>query len=155
MTDADLNDALTAMRETGGALEFMQLAARSARRLPAVLNAIEEGADAFLRHTDGIRAGIGDPTASRALFELTTARERLDALERERAELESTVGRALVLIQAIREDMGDGCASSVERHYLDGESWAAIADGEGVSYRTVMYRRESALDYLDALSRVI
>lgn len=147
-----IDDALAALRETGGAVEFMELAARAARRLPAVLNAVAEGADAFARRTDGVKSGIGDPTAARAIFELTTARAWLESLERERVELEQTIGRALALIESVRESMGDGCADALERHYVDGEPWQDVADDAGVTYRTVMYRRESALVYLDDLA---
>lgn len=127
-------------------------AARAARRLPTVVAELE-GLDAAWRYSGewlgggSSHAGCCDPTAARAGYRM----RRTKALEDERAELERVVSEAVALVEGVGALLGQGYADALRLRYVEGKTWAEVAEVLGTSERTPFNRARTAFDLIDSL----
>lgn len=100
-----------------------------------------------------------DPTANRAIYAVDTLGDKLDALHAEERELETLIGETLAIIEGVRDGFGEKYADVLDAHYIDGETWAQIAEcyesphegKETVSKWTVRGWAHVALDWIDSV----
>lgn len=89
------------------------------------------------------RTGTSDPTMTMAM--------KRDKLESERDALVDRIGRSLVLIQRVRDGLGEKYASVLEWRYIDGDLWHDITHDHRVPRTTARDRRDVALDWVDSI----
>ena len=102
--------------------------------------------------------GISDPTAAAAIEQLTDTAERLEELKKRESELTYRIGETLVIIERVREGLGDEYASLLEQRYIDCLSWRDVEyGGKRVARSTGSMRVQVAFDWIDSLgvSRVL
>lgn len=136
--EAFFRDALAASRGLEG----------NRRRIDAVeqeLDAAGCGSPRLGPH--GTSGGQSDPVYAGALRRMA-ARGRLDALLRERADLEATVGDCMAVIHGMERALGEPTARTMELRYVDGLPWSEVASELGVTERTALRRRSVAVDWL-------
>lgn len=110
---------------------------------------------------EGVRASTDtpDPTASRAIYAVDELADKLDALRAEERELTDLIGESIVIIEAVKRGFGEKYADVLDAHYIDGETWAQIAEcyesphegKETVSKWTVRGWAHVALDWIDSV----
>jgi hypothetical protein len=104
-------------------------------------------------HPEGVRSShaIGDPTANKAIRYVDVVEAKLAELRKEETELVDFIGEALVIIQAVRDGLGEDYADALEWRYIDGATWRYIQDMYGVMRRTGNRRICVAFDWIDSL----
>ena len=133
------------------ARQLFEDAARAARRLEVVRAELEAVDEAWRRGewlgTGASRVGRSDPTAARAVARLN----RRQTLEDERAELERVVAEAVALVDGVGALLGQGYADALRLRYVEGKTWAQVAEVLGTSERTPFNRARVAFDTIDGL----
>lgn len=100
-----------------------------------------------------------DPTASRAIYRVDELADKLEALRKEEAELQSLIGESLVIIAAVRDGFGEKYADVLDARYIDNETWTEIAKRyesnhqgkETITTRTVQNWAQVAFDWVDSV----
>lgn len=150
MTGAAL-EALAVMRDYGNARAFFATVAHAVTRLDAVtceLDALAEGMPhSGSGHAPG--SGIGKPTEARALWLLCDAPAMAQRLQDERERLRYVIGCGLVLCRYAADGIGATYGDVLERHYIDCEPWASVAEDVGYSVGHAKRLGGVALDWLD------
>ena len=110
---------------------------------------------------DGVKTAhsTSDPTAQKAIYNVDELGEKLTALRQEERELQNFIGESLVIISAVRSELGDKYADVLESRYIDGEKWQDIADRfesnhenrDSVNHRTVQNWAQVAFDWIDSV----
>ena len=95
--------------------------------------------------------GISDPTARQAIYRAGELAERMEALREEERDLIDSIGQALVVIESVRDGLGERYADILEAVYIDRLSMRAASDRLGVSKSSVHQWRNIALDWLDSV----
>lgn len=98
----------------------------------------------------GGHAGISDPTASKALFLLTTDQKEREKAKRKLAVCDELVGVGLRVINAVDKGLGERYAHALELHYVDCLSIRDCAERLNVSAATVKRDLGIACDWLDS-----
>lgn len=99
----------------------------------------------------GSRRQLPNPTANAAIHHIDYVEKALQVLRVEERELTETIGRVLVIIQAVRDGLGDKYADVLEWRYIDCLTWPRIRDEYGVSKTTRNDRANVALDWVDSI----
>lgn len=119
-------------------------------RLDEVHALIMTGCDDW--HPDsGKGSGIGDPTANRAIRNVDVLADKLEALKAEEQELTRLIGDSLVIIQAVRDGLGEEYGDVLEARYIDCWQWQRIADDYGIPRSTGHYLLNIAFDWIDSV----
>lgn len=119
-------------------------------RLGDVQALIMSGCDDW--HPDSVHApGISDPTANRAIRNITVLADKLDALRAEEEELTNLIGDSLVVIQGVRDGLGERYAQLLEARYIDCWSWDRVDDEYGIGRSTGHYLLGIAFDWIDSV----
>ena len=114
--------------------------------LDSIKALIMSGGDDWL--PPGVKSSaISDPTATRAIRNVDELQERLQALRSRESELEGFIGVSLVLIEAVRDGLGDKYANVLDQRYIDGMTWREI----GVAKSTGKVWVAVAFDYIDSV----
>lgn len=100
-----------------------------------------------------------DPTANRAIYNVDERAEMLAALRKEERELTQLIGESLVIIDGVRDGLGDKYADVLDARYIDGEKWQDIADRfesshenkDTVKPRTAQNWAQVAFDWIDSV----
>ena len=97
------------------------------------------------------RHSTPDPTANAAIRHVDELEEKLKALREEETELIDMIGEALVIIQAVRDGLGNKFADVLEWRYIDCLSWGKINRMYDVPKRTGHDRLNIAFDWIDSI----
>ena len=97
------------------------------------------------------RKAISDPTANAAIRHVDELDGKLTALRAEEAELTDLIGEVLVIIQAVRDGLGDKFANLLEWRYIDCMSWSYIRREYDVAKRTRQRNICIAFDWIDSI----
>lgn len=120
------------------------------RRLDDVHALIMSGCDDW--HPDGGKgAGIGDPTANRAIRNVDVLADKLDALRAEERELTSLIGDSLVIIEGVRRGLGERYGDVLEARYIDCWEWATVTAHYEIPKSTGGYMLGIAFDWIDSV----
>lgn len=92
-----------------------------------------------------------DPTASRAIYRVDELADKLEALRKEEAELQSLIGESLVIIAAVRDGFGEIYATLLEHRYIDVWTWGQIYDEYEIQKSTGHYLLGIAFDWIDSV----
>ena len=96
--------------------------------------------------------GISDPTASRAIRNVDEWGEKLAALRQREDELEDFIGVSLMLIEAVRNGLGNDYADILDARYIDCLAWRDVyVGGERIKKRTGQTKVSIAFDYIDSV----
>ena len=95
--------------------------------------------------------GVADPTASKAIRNVDEWGEQLVELRKREAELEHFIGVTLVIIEAVRNGLGDDYAALLDARYIDDEPWAHITEELGVTRQNGHYLLNIAFDWIDSV----
>ena len=120
-------------------------------RLHDVQLLIMNGCEDWRPQTVRARRQVPDPTANAAIYHVDQVEKMLHALKVEESELLRTIGAALVIIQGVRDGLGDKYADVLEWRYIDCRTWEYIRDEYGVSRRTGNRRANVAFDWADSI----
>ena len=120
-------------------------------RLHDVQLLIMNGCEDWRPQTVRARRQVPDPTANAAIYHVDQVEKMLRALKAEESELLRTIGAALVIIQGVRDGLGDKYADVLEWRYIDCRTWKYIRDEYGVSRRTGNRRANVAFDWADSI----
>lgn len=134
------------------ARQLFEDAARAARRLEVVRAELDAVDEVWRRGGEWLGigaspAGRSDPTAARAVARLNRRR----TLEDERAELERVVAEAVALVEGVGALLGQGYADALRLRYVEGKTWAEVAELLGTCERTPFVRTRTAFDLIDSL----
>ncbi|MBQ9002379.1 MAG: hypothetical protein IJ087_11045 [Eggerthellaceae bacterium] len=97
------------------------------------------------------RRQVPDPTANAAIYHVDEIEQLMAALRAEERELLRTIGAALVIVQGVRDGLGDKYADVLEWRYIDCRTWNYIRDEYGVSRQTGNRRANVAFDWVDSV----
>ena len=97
------------------------------------------------------RRQMPDPTANAAIYHVDEIEQLMAALRAEERELLRTIGAALVIVQGVRDGLGDKYADVLEWRYIDCRTWNYIRDEYGVSRQTGNCRANVAFDWVDSV----
>ena len=92
-----------------------------------------------------------DPTANVAIRNIDELEGKLKALRDEESELVEEIGKALVIIRAVRDGLGDKYADILEWRYIDCASWDYIKGEYNVPRRTARDRENIAFEWIDSI----
>ena len=92
-----------------------------------------------------------DPTANVAIRNVDELGPKLAALRAEEAELIEMIGEALVIIQAVRDGLGDKYGDLLEWRYIDCLSWKDIRFEYDVPKKTGQRGLDIAFDWIDSI----
>lgn len=150
MVDATTLDALSTMRGYQDSRAFFAAVTRAAVRLEEIERELKEGPDAMPYGGGGVRGGgIGNPTESRALWLVTEGAAWEQRLVDERERLTYVVGCALVLVEYVRDGLGETYADVLDARYVDEMEWHEVAERVGYSEPHAKRLGYVALDWLD------
>lgn len=138
------------------AREWLEAKRRDVRRLDEVHRLLMHECEDWRPETSR-PPGISDPTARQAIYRAGELEERMEALRAEERELVESIGQALVLIESVREGLGERYADILEAIYIDRLSMRDAADRLGISKSSIHQWRNVALDWIDSvgIGRVI
>ena len=94
---------------------------------------------------------IPDPTANTAIRHVDELEGKLTELRKEESELLDIIGEALVIIQAVKDGLGNKYADVLEWRYIDCVKWDYIKRAYGVSKQTGHDRINIAFDWIDSI----
>lgn len=97
------------------------------------------------------KAGISDPTANRAIYNVDTLGDIREALHAEETELETFIGDSLKIIHAVNVGFGEIYATLLEARYIDGRPWSDVYDDYGIVKSTGHYLLDIAFDWIDSI----
>ena len=97
------------------------------------------------------RHSTPDPTANAAIRRVDELEGKLKALRAEETELKDTIGEALVILQAVRDGLGNKYADVIEWRYIDCLSWDYIKFEYDVAKRTGHNWISIAFDWIDSI----
>ena len=120
-------------------------------RLHEVQLLIMNDCDDWRPQVVGGRRQFPNPTANAAIHRIDYVENALKALRAEESELTEIIGRALVVIQAVRDGLGDKYAEVLEWRFIDCLSWSRIRDDYGVAKQTGYRRVNVACDWVDSI----
>lgn len=119
-------------------------------RLDEVHALIMTGCDDW--HPDsGKGSGLSDPTANRAIRNVDVLADKLEALKAEEQELTRLIGDSLVIIQAVRDGLGEEYGDVLEARYIDCWQWQRVLDEYGVARSLGNYMLGIAFDWIDSV----
>ncbi len=122
----------------------------SVRRLDEVHALIMTGCDDW-HPESGKGSGLSDPTANRAIRNVDVLADKLEALRAEEQELTRLIGDALVIIQAVRDGLGEEYGDVLEARYIDCWQWQRVLDDFGIQKSTGHYMLNIAFDWIDSI----
>ena len=97
-------------------------------------------------------SGPSDPTAARAIRNVDEWSVQLSELRRREDELESFIGVTLMLIEAVRDGLGNDYAEILDQRYIDGLKWRDVAvNGETISRTKGKSKVAIAFDWIDSV----
>lgn len=99
----------------------------------------------------GKGSGLSDPTANRAIRNVDVLAEKLEALRAEEQELTRLIGDSLVIIQAVRDGLGERYGNLLEWRYIDCMSWSLILEEHGIKRHIGYYAVNIAFDWIDSV----
>lgn len=99
----------------------------------------------------GKGSGLSDPTANRAIRNVDVLAEKLEALRAEEQELTRLIGDSLVIIQAVRDGLGERYGNLLEWRYIDCMSWSLILEEHGIKRYIGYYAVNVAFDWIDSV----
>lgn len=101
---------------------------------------------------DGIKAGMPDPTANRAIYNVDVLGVQIEEWRKREAELVKFIGATIRIISGVRRGLGDAYASILEQRYIDGLPWADVKhDGRKVPKSTGKMKVAVAMDWIDSV----
>lgn len=96
--------------------------------------------------------GISDPTANQAAYNVDVLGDMLDKLRERETELETFIGETLMLIEHVREGLGEEYADILDQRYIDGLTWHQVRiDGKPITKSTGKRKASIAFDWIDSL----
>ena len=124
---------------------------RAVRRLGDVQAAIMNDCEEWRPPSVSSRNALPDPTANAAIRRVDELEGKLRALRAEEEELTNVIGEGLVIIQAVRDGLGDKYGDVLEWRYIDCMSWGYINMEYDVAIRTARDRASVAFDWIDSV----
>ena len=97
------------------------------------------------------RHSTPDPTANAAIRHVDELEGKLKALREEESELIDMIGEAIVVIEAVREGLGNKYADILEWFYIDCLTWEDIRRAHDVPKTTGYRDRCIAFDWIDSI----
>ena len=94
---------------------------------------------------------VSDPTANAAIRHVDELEGKLSILRAEESELIDIIGESLVIIQAVRDGLGDKYADMLEWRFIDCLSWDYIKSEYDVPKRTWHNQLSIAYDWIDSI----
>lgn len=124
---------------------------RAVARLHEVQLMIMNDCDDWRPPSVKARRALADPTASAAIRHVDELEGKLLALRAEETELIDFIGEALVIIQAVRDGLGDKYANLLEWRYIDGLSLDRVRDEYQIPKTTGQRITNIAFDWIDSI----
>ena len=102
---------------------------------------------------DDVKApGIGDPTASKAIYNVDIWSDRLQVLLAREKELIDFIGVTLKIIEGVRRGLGDDYADLLDQRYIDCLKWHDVQlHGKRVKLSTGKAKVSIAFDWIDSV----
>lgn len=102
---------------------------------------------------EGVKSpDIPDPTANQAAYNVDVLGDTLEQLRALEQELERFIGVSLMLIERVREGLGNDYAEILDQRYIDGLRWSqVIVNGKKVKVSTGKAKVAVAFDWIDSL----
>lgn len=122
--------------------------AELARRRSDVLDELDGAESPTATQGPHARGGSLSDPVWRAMLRRRGLSLRLSEIEASMREQEAVVGECLAVLRGMSLALGERTAHAMERHYLDGLTWDAVAAEAGASARTVLRWRSVAIDWL-------
>lgn len=133
------------------AKDYYELAASAARDLEAIdaeLSRIDQGTDAGGGHALTVPSGGTRRTDGVERAAIRRA-QRTSELQERRAELIGVVDRADAIARKVGHALGWNYRLLLLWHYIDGETWEAVANELAMSLASVYRMRAAALAWVD------
>lgn len=124
---------------------------RAVQRLDEIQWSIINECEDWKPPTNGVRVGISDPTANKAIYRTVELSAKLEALKREEHDLTAFIGQSLWLIECVRKGLGEKYANLLEARYIDLWSWQAIRDAYDIKRSNGNRLLGIAFDWMDSL----
>ena len=97
-------------------------------------------------------SGPSDPTASRAIRNVDVWSVQLSELRRREDELETFIGVSMMLIEAVRNGLGNDYAEILDQRYIDGLRWRDVTvNGNNIKRSTGKSKVAIAFDWIDSV----
>lgn len=97
-------------------------------------------------------AGISDPTANQATYNVDVLGETLEQLRLRESELEEFIGVSLMLIEHVRIGLGEEHAQILDQRYIDNLKWEQVrVDGHKVNRKYGCEKLAVAFAWIDSL----
>ena len=139
------------------AIDMFERVREAVVRLREVQTAIANGCDEWRPPSARARAASPDPTASAAIRNVDEVDGRLVALRAEEFELLGEVGKARVLVRAVRAGLAPKYADALKWRYIDCMSWSRIREEHDLPRTTCRDYIDIACDWIDSVgvSRIL
>ena len=121
------------------------------KRLNEVKLLIMNGCDDWQPVSVRSRHETSDPTANRAIYNVEVLGAKLEALRDEQDELTEFIGTSLVIIEAVRANLGEEYALMLDARYIQCLSWDDVKNDYGYAKSTGSYLLNIAFDWIDSV----